>query len=107
KEELDAFDKAYPLDFEAIGRGVVDFTLARLKDGTPSLRMGLPLVQQSEGRFSQVMAIDLHQERLTALFSEATAYTSFLVDRHGRVLASTDVSKVSLGADVSDNSIVK
>jgi adenylate cyclase len=106
KEDFDTMDKDFPLDLQATGRGEVAFVVAKLKDGTPSIRMSLPLVQQSEGVFSQVLVIELHQDHLTALFSEATAYAGYLVDRRGRVLASTDPATIPLGSDMRPAAIV-
>jgi adenylate cyclase len=105
-EDFAQIDQKYPLDFNSVEKGAVDFTIAKLKDGTPSLRMALPLVQRTDGNFSQLLAIELHQERLTALFSESTAYSSYLVDRSGRILGSTNASMFPLGESVASLPII-
>jgi adenylate cyclase len=103
--DFQSLDEKYPLGFEQVARGSVDFTIARLRDGTPSLRMALPFVQQKDGGFSQLIVMDLQQERLTSLFAEATAYTSYLVDRHGLVLASSDPTRVEPGSSAQGTPI--
>ncbi len=99
-------DRRYTLNFEDVSKGKVDFTIGKLKDGTPILRMGLPFVQRQDGTFSQMMAIELHQERLTSLFGEIAAYTSYLIDQRGRVLGSTDPTRIPLADDMSQVPIV-
>lgn len=107
RADFDQLDQDYPLDFVAVSKGQVDFTIGKLKDGTPSLRMAIPFVQRADGTFSQLLAIELNQERLTSLFGESTAYLSYLVDRKGRILGSTDARTLSLGTDVSKLAIVE
>lgn len=107
KKDFDAIDQQYPLDLESVSNGQVDFTVASLKDGTPILRMAIPFVQKKDGSFSQFLVVELHQERLTSLFSESTAYTSFLVDRRSKVLGSSDPTAYPLGQAVENLDIVK
>lgn len=104
--DFNQLDQLYPIDFRAVSKGLVDFTIAKLKDGTPTIRMSLPLVQRNDGTFSQLMTVELHQEKLTALFSESTAYTSYLIDRRGKVLGSTDPSHIALGEEMNGITIV-
>ena len=47
------------------------------------------------------MQIEIRQERLTAAFTEATAHFSFILDRHGRVVAQTDPTHFTFGEDLS------
>jgi adenylate cyclase len=106
-EDFRKLDEKHPLDFASVGKGNVDFTVAKLKDGTPSLRMAVPFVQRADGTFSQLLAVELHQERLTALFAESSDYGSYLVDRTGRILGSTDPARFPLGENVSALPIFK
>jgi len=101
KEDFTALDTQYPVSSALISKGTVDFVIAKFKDGNQALRMGLPLVQLPDGSFSQYLVLELNEQKLSSLFSEATTYTSFLVDRRGRVLGSTDLARYPLGQDAS------
>ncbi|MCC7442608.1 MAG: HAMP domain-containing protein [Bdellovibrionales bacterium] len=96
-DDFKALDTSSPLDLESVSKGGVDFTVARLADGSPILRMALPFVKRSDGSFSQLLVMELQQEKLTSLFAESTSYSSFLLDSRGTVLGSTDPKAFPLG----------
>ena len=100
-------DLKYPVDISSTGKGSVEVVVARLKDGTPTLRLSVPLVRTKTQGFTQLLVIELRQERLTAAFAEATAHFSFLLDRSGRVLVQTDPTHFTFGEDLSHLPILK
>lgn len=105
--DFDRLDTAHPLRISESAKGSVDFTVGELKTGLSVLRMAIPFVQKSDGSFSQILVAELHQESLASVFGEATAFTSYLVDRDGRVLGSTNVSRIPLGTDLQTNPVVQ
>lgn len=94
-------DLKYPLDFQRASAGEVDVAVGKLNDSTPILRMALPIVRKRNGVFTQILTLEIRQERLTAAFAEATAHFSFLLDRNGRVLTQTDPTHFTFGEDLS------
>lgn len=105
-KDFSEMDKKYPLDFDWVARGNVDFTVGKLKS-LPVIRMAIPFVQRKKNFFSQFLVVELDQRRLTSLFSESTAYTSYLLERSGRVLGSTDLNQIPLGKDMGSLQIVE
>ena len=49
RADLEALDREYPLRLGRAERGDIDFRVARLRDGSPSLRMALPFVERQPG----------------------------------------------------------
>ncbi len=94
-------DLKYPLNIHRAGNGPVDIAVGTLKDNTPILRMAFPIIRKANGRFTQVLAIELKQERITAAFSEATQHFSFALDRSGRLMIQTDPTHFTFGEDLS------
>ncbi len=105
--DIDSLDKSAPLDFESLSGGKVDFRVATLKGGLPVLRIAIPLVKAADSSTKDVLVIDVNQERLAAVFSESTQMTTFLLDRHGIVLGSSDPKAIPLGTDLSASAIAK
>ena len=95
------FDLKYPLDLNLVSEGAVEVSVGALKDGTPILRMAVPIVRKKGVGFTQLLEMEVRQERLTAAFAEATAHFSFILDRNGRVLTQTDPTHFTLGEDLS------
>ncbi|MCM2324390.1 MAG: adenylate/guanylate cyclase domain-containing protein [Oligoflexia bacterium] len=105
--DFEVLDQSTPLNGEQLGKGAVEFAVGRLKGQLPLLRVGIPLVQREDGSFSQFLVLELQQEKWAGLFADATTSTSFLVDRHHRVLASSDPGRFAPGADKAGLSIFK
>ena len=94
-------DLKYPLDFARVSEGAVDVSVGSLKDNMPILRLAVPIVKKPGQGFTQILGIEVRQERLTAAFAEATALFSFILDRHGRLISQTDPTHFTLGEDLS------
>ena len=104
-KDFEYLDRDHRLDFEAIEKGAVEFRAAHVESGLEVIRMGIPFVQKADGTFSQFLVVELSQEPITALFSESSGSLSYLVDRTGRVLASSDSTQVAPGSDVTRNPV--
>lgn len=100
-------DLKYPLDFKAVAEGAIEVTVGTLGENAPLLRMAVPLVRNQDGDFTQILGIELRQERITAAFAEATAHFSYLLDRNGRVLVQTDPTHFTFGEDLSQLPILQ
>ncbi len=101
EDDFAQLDLKYPLDLPAVATGATEVTVGALKDGTPILRLAVPIVRKSGGDFTQILGIEVRQERVTAAFAESTAHFSFILDRTGRVLSQTDPTHFTLGEDLS------
>lgn len=102
-EDFTALDQKHPIQSGVVSKGDVDFVPGSLADGTPILRMAIPFVQKSDGNFSQFLVVELHQERLTALFAESTGFTNALLDRNGKVMGTSDATIYPLGMDLASS----
>ncbi len=100
-------EKNFPLNISVIRNGNVDFTVGYIPDGTPVIRMGLPFVKRKDGTFSQFLVLEIQQEKISALFAESTNFVSYLVDKNGQVLGSTDPTKIQIGKSIKRYAIVK
>jgi adenylate cyclase len=94
-------DLKYPLDLGLVAEGAVEISVGALKDGTPILRLAVPIVRKKGGAFTQLLQLEVRQERITAAFAESTAHFSFILDRNGRVLTQTDPTHFTFGEDLS------
>lgn len=97
----------FPLDFAVVNTGAIDVNVGALENGTPILRLLVPIVRKKGGGFAQVIAIEVRQERLTAAFSEANAQFSYLLSRKGRLLSQTDPTHFTYGEDLSHLPVYK
>ncbi|MCM2278168.1 MAG: HAMP domain-containing protein [Oligoflexia bacterium] len=104
--DFEELDRSAPLDLEAVRAGGVEFAVGTLRS-LPLLRLALPLVQREDGTFSQCLVLELQQEKLGGLFADATTAQSFLVDRRGQVLASSDPVRFAPGQDRAALAIVQ
>lgn len=104
-EEFKTLDSVYPFDFAAIEKGSADFRVGQLPSGTPILRMGIPFVQKPDATFSQLIGVEILLDPLTALFAESSGSLSFLVDRTGKVLASSDADQMPPGQEINTSPI--
>ncbi len=104
--DFESIDKTNPLPYDAISKGDVAFTIAKLPEGTTVLRVGLPFIQQGTSTFSDLLVVDLRDDLFTALFAESTSYISYLVDKSGIVIGSSDPTRVGPGANVAGLDII-
>jgi adenylate cyclase len=98
--DFDSLDRSYPLAYDSVAKGLVEFEVAKLPGGTSVLRVGLPFIQEGEGEFTEILVVDLRNDLLTSLFSESTSYINYLIDRKGTVIGSSDPLKVNPGANL-------
>jgi len=98
-------DPAFSLSGAA--KGAVQISILPLADGNPAIALMLPFIEGEDGAFSHVVTAILKHTRFTAAFSESDLVTSFLVDGTGKLLAHTDVSRVSASENVSYLGIVR
>jgi len=104
--DFEAIDKTNSLPLDAISKGDVNFTIAKLPEGSTVLRVGLPFIQQGTNNFSDLLVIDLRDDVFTALFAESTSYVSYLVDKTGTVIGSSDPTQMAPGANVGGLDII-
>ncbi|HTL13381.1 MAG TPA: hypothetical protein VL588_12885 [Bdellovibrionota bacterium] len=88
-EDFNKLDQEAALDLEAVGRGGVSFTTGRLPSGEGVLRMAVPFLRTSDGTVTTLLVLEADPDKLSSLFSLTAPFTSFLLDKNGRVLAST------------------
>jgi adenylate cyclase len=103
--DFDALDKSNPLPFDSISKGAVEFNIAKLSDGTTVLRVGMPFVQSGTNDFSDLLVVDLRDDLFTSAFAESTSYLSYLVDKKGTVIGSSDPTKIAPGTDLGKSDI--
>jgi len=96
--DFEALDRAYPLAYDLVAKGGVEFGVAKLPGGTSVLRVGIPFIQLGDGEFTEILVVDIRNDLLTSLFSESTSYTNYLIDRRGTVIGSSDPGRVSPGS---------
>lgn len=100
--KLDLLNLKIPVDFKSINRGKkIELRGGSLGDDTPVIRMGFRLTEGA------VLSVLIDQEAFTNQFLEASGYFSYLLDRHGNLLAQTDSSHFSVGEDLSHMPIVQ
>jgi adenylate cyclase len=97
RSAIDELDRRNLIGWDTVRKGEVDFVASALKDGRPTIRIAVPFLEKSKGNFSHFLVADLYQERLSALFRESSAFSAYLLDANGRVLASTDPQRFRLG----------
>jgi class 3 adenylate cyclase/HAMP domain-containing protein len=100
-QDFKDLDLKFPLNVNQAGNGPVDVVVGTLRDGTPILRMAFPIVRKADGKFTQVLSVEIKQERITAAFAEATHHFSFALDRTGRLMIQTDPTHFTFGEDLS------
>ncbi len=98
--DFDRLDREHPIGFDSVLKGEIKIIVGKLSDGTAILRIGVPFVKQGEGVRGEILVLEVFREKLTALFGEASPYMSYLVDRRGMVIASTEPSVIALGQDL-------
>lgn len=107
ENDFETVDHRFPMDFSFVAEGKVDFKTALIRNELPVLRMAIPLVRNNRGEFTAIVVMDLDQQRLTSLFTESSAYASYLLDRNGSVLASSDPQFIPIGSNLSKLGIIE
>lgn len=105
EESYGRLDHTFPLNFAAASKGTVDSVLAPLGAKGKALRLAIPFVQKANGLYSRILVLELQPERLSALFAESSAYPTCLVDRRGKILASTDSGRFPIGTNLRDTAV--
>jgi adenylate cyclase len=89
--DFDQIDRSHPISVAKLRAGYVQFSPGTLK-GRATVRIAVPF-QEDHGVYSQFLVAELYQERFSALFLESSAFSAFLIDPTGRVLASTEPNR--------------
>jgi class 3 adenylate cyclase len=107
-DRLDRLDIQYPMDLTRAARGDADAVQAALRDGTPVLRVAVPVAHRASGeRPSRVVTAELPLDRLQAAFVSAGPALAYLVDRHGRVVVQSDPGHFTPGERVDPIPVVR
>ncbi len=100
-------DSNFLLPLVAVGE--VQVSSLKLTDGDSAVTIAIPFIQDptNPGRFTHILIALIRQSRFVKSFSESDIVTSFMVDRHGRLLAHPDAELVTAQENFSHLQIVK
>lgn len=91
----------------AVFAGEIEIRNSSLEGGAPLLTIGIPLVQDSLGRFTHIALAEVRLDRLQKVFGNISERTIYLVDKEGKLLAHPDEAKVFRSESMADVPIVK
>jgi adenylate cyclase len=106
-KEAIALDKN--LSLLLVASGEVQVSTVNLSDGDSAIVIAVPFMQDASDptRFTHILIAAVRQSKFVKSFAESEIVTSFMVDRHGRVMAHPDSEIVNSHANFSNLTIVK
>jgi adenylate cyclase len=97
-------DKAFPPELKTISEGKASVVLAELRE-EGLLRVAVPFVKTSSGRFTQFLMVDLDRKALLGALGESAVYTNSLINSEGEVLGSSDATRLPAGYSFAETDI--
>ena len=95
------------LSLSASLQGEVQISTLKIKDDEGAIALSLPFIKSDQGLFTHVLLGVFRQDKLLSIFSESNLVTSYLVNRHGGVIAHRDTESVGSKKDLSHLPIVQ
>jgi len=108
-DEANPFLKDKDFSLPLVASGEVQISSMTLNDGDPAVSIGVPFIQDpsNPAHFTHILVALVRQNRFVKAFADNDAVTSFMVDRHGKVLAHPDNELVNAKENFSNLAIVK
>jgi adenylate cyclase len=97
------------VSLNSVSDGEVQITTTPLSTEDSAMVLAIPFLQDPEkpSRFTHILIALIRQSHFLKAFSESNVVTSYMVDRHGRVLAHPETDLARSREDFSDSLIVK
>jgi len=103
---MNSLRQARPFPTNVIFAGEIEIRNSTIEGGAPLLTMGLPLVQDDNGKITEIALADIRLDRIQKLFSSVSERIIYLVDREGHVLAHPDEKQALSSKNLSNIPIV-
>ncbi|MCB0415666.1 MAG: HAMP domain-containing protein [Bdellovibrionales bacterium] len=93
-------------DFSAVFAGQVEIRNSAFKGGAPLISMGIPLVRDELGNFTDIAVAEIGLDRLQKVFSKSSDRMTYLIDKEGNLLAHPNEKLVYSATPMNSSAIV-